>query len=250
MAIPDGRGGIDTPDYGIGAILSGFPKIPDMGELAVRLGSPSIYDRYGNIIHMETFKNGMGNWLAAAINGATTPYLVADYALHDYYAVNLNVAKQVSSMSYISRTIPFSSLSNMGIEISFNPLALFDSLRITFDYSDGTTELTAGIQISANDNVIYYYNSSGGYTSMGTWDFSYLGLLNWHTAKFTVNMNTKKYLRCSINSVNYDIGGQDIYPWGVADYPYLTPTIYLHDANVIAADVIVDSIIITTNEPT
>ena len=53
------RGG---PDYGASSARYTIFPVTDLGELAVRLGSPVAYDRQGNVIYTESFENGLAGW--------------------------------------------------------------------------------------------------------------------------------------------------------------------------------------------
>lgn len=51
-----------APDWGEYAQQDLLVKTFDLGELAVRLGANSIFDRSGSVIFTDKFENGIGHW--------------------------------------------------------------------------------------------------------------------------------------------------------------------------------------------
>ena len=49
-------------DFGIYAPKETIVTIEDLGELAVRLGSPVNYDRKGDVVWVDGFEDGIDKW--------------------------------------------------------------------------------------------------------------------------------------------------------------------------------------------
>ena len=50
-------------DFGASSGQNSTYGLTDLGELAVRLGSPVSFDRRGDVVMMETFEDGLDAWV-------------------------------------------------------------------------------------------------------------------------------------------------------------------------------------------
>lgn len=249
MARPTGHGGMDTPDYGQGMMLSGYPIIKDLGELAVRLGSPSSYDRYGNIVLMENFQRGFGSWVATEYTSAEDATLTAKYALQGHYAANIHCAAVNMSRTNLRTKYPYPSISNIGLELSMNFSSAFYRFTAALMWGDGTGKYTSSIYLKAWDKEIRYLDADSNRVKVGNWDYSILEQNYWHTMKFVIDMSNQVYLRCSVDSLAYDVHNKPVQYVSVNTYPYLQIILTIESDGRLACDMAIDRVILTSNEP-
>ena len=66
-----------TPDWGVTAGAVTTYQVTDLGELAVRLGSPISHDRRGDVIWWDDFECTLNKWQTVA-NGAGSSVALSD----------------------------------------------------------------------------------------------------------------------------------------------------------------------------
>jgi len=237
------------PDFGMYARKSTTYGLADMGELAVRLGSVVSYDRRGDVVWIETFENGITNWLV----GGAAGYTVAESALESLshgVSVKLDSPNAGAFDSHISRHSALPVNSKIGFEFAFLPNTHVDDVRIGLVIYDGTQRYMTYIMVRVDAGEIDYYNEARAFVNFASGLTIRQDARTWHYAKLVVDYESNDYVRFLLDNAEYSMAGLKFDVAADALGPMLyTQVLQYYAGGVNTPTLYVDNIILTQNEP-
>jgi len=236
-------------DYGAQAAKSTTYSMPDMGELAARLGSPVTLDRRGDVIFYDKFDNAPLRWEIDEAFPGDDVRIVTDYAKRGEAAVRLLTDSTVLNHALIRRYWELPRASNIGIEVSHTLHADITNLVISADLYDGTRLHYARIAIHINENNLKLYTTGGAWPTIVTPLDSYNSPYMWYTPKLVWDWENKVYKRLIWNGVEYDISAYATHSVLSAVNPHIHLEIQSNGAASGVGKVYIDEVIYTQNEP-
>jgi len=249
MAKPTGHGGIDYPDFLQGTTPHENPIEITRAEHAIRMGYPQVFERTGNLLFIEGFENGLGDWNPNQSHAANAPQLATRGLMRSPYCVKLVIDPTPAGFSSIRKHLGYPYVTTFGLEYSFLADDSFGLLlwgiiiytgefkyTVWSSYSDVTHLWAVLDDVPAYQTVLDY--------DIGAWDH-----MSWHTVKVVADLVNEQYARMSVDK--YDMG---ISQYVVRKQPDVTPPyIYLGIDTFIAGarvvNIYVDNVILTINEP-
>lgn len=249
MALPQGHGGIDHPDWIQSTTPHSNPVNITLAELAIRLGFPQVFERTGNVLFYEGFEYGLSDWNPNQNKAANTPMLYSKGLLDSPYCVRLAIDGTPGSYSLIQKNLGYPYLTTFGMEFSFSPTTFMGTLNFGIIVYTGT--IKHSIWVSYNDSVYTWsiLDNTPAYKNVLTYDVGSWDHSSWHTAKVVADLVNERYARFMID--NEDVGISSYVPRQDADntpaYIYLGIDTFILGTRVY--NVYVDNIIFTINEP-
>lgn len=238
-----------TPDWGLVGPKSTTYGLDDLGELAVRLGSPHLYDRRGDTLLLTDFHNGIGAWENTSVDGNHSVHLYTGHSRQGSYSVQLYPGAGPNfDCALIFEVAPPVS-SALGMEISFSLDGMTRYIDLEIKYYNGVRYYHAILRYDNATNRVMYWNDTGNWTvlAMGVvLDGSEQPI---HVMKLVVDMATQEYIRCIIDNTTYLMTGLRMH--NVGPIPSILVMFYINLTTMGAAigEIYVDNIIITQNEP-
>jgi hypothetical protein len=181
-----------SPDYGVLLQQINETEILDAGELAARLGSILGINRTGQVVF--EINDGLiitnSYWSSSDGQGTFIPSLIyATFNRPNLWIITSGT--NAASAGCYPQTTPFGS-KQLGLQV----FAVANTFTCTTElmlrsYINGIVYI-AGIQVNLSNGTISYYNSLGGWTSIGTFKVPTLSGQAL-VIKFTVDFNTMKY---------------------------------------------------------
>lgn len=237
-----------TRDWGhVGPRTTTF-GLDDWGEVAVRLGSPVLYDRRGDVVWMTDFREGISEllpsnfgvgsgvslWTGAQRQGAFCVALICGAALDDY--------------GQVQKYVPYPVTSGIGVEVSFSVAQHTWSVEMGFFWLDGTRERQAAVRVRPTANVLEYYDGTLGWTQEAAGlDLRELDYAQ-HTMKLVANTVDNRYVRVLLNQNEHPLAPHPVVDVGAATTIDLMMYV-LHVGDGGGADeCFIDNMIITQNE--
>ncbi len=250
-------GGVGNPDYAAPAPLGWKPSgvvytLTDIGEMAARLGYPSL-DRRGNVVLFEDWSKGVG--ASGGSWNVVEGYLEPTRYVHFPNSSMARMHSVGTTDAEVIHRLPYLSGSKIGLEIVMAGLVTGDCYDFSFgfDIYTGTRHVTAKIKFDANAAKWYYYTTTGWVelttltTVISASDllFSFLKLV------FDPVSTEEMYTRLVYNGTQVDLSSYALY--GVADLataPEMDLTIHsTHFADDHAFGLYLGPVIVTQNEP-
>jgi hypothetical protein len=260
--------GVGLPDYSVAKPVGQVPIGPiytttDVGELAVRLGSPVSFDRRGNVFWYDDFENGLTNkWRPTPIPGLVS--LSTEYCYHGSKSCKLITNNWVGSSSYVLVYLAYPSITKLGFSLAFSlprnstyaPDGVDCKVEFLVRVYSGSNEETYKIRYSNDTGNLEYYSEAGAYMpfeyNVPLQGIDYItgnGIPIFHVAKVVIDSQNSKYTRFIIDGLEYNLSSYA--PLIVPDTtpPLLSFTYYLTTASAAVARSHIDSFIATQNEP-
>lgn len=239
-----------SPDWGRYAPKATVASLQDMGELAARLGSIVTFDRRGDVIHMESFAHGLNKWDPSGSVGGWDAAVDADTARSGAQSLMMKTPPVGQATVKIDHLLPYSQLSSIGMEISFQHQSALQYAEIVLWLYSGTHLSQARIRIMFQDKTLELddqnQNPQVFATGLKLRDLDML----FNTIKIVVDMRTTKYVRCILNDTEYNISDYSYHTIGSAVEENIMIEFLFRNTNTAASITNwVDDIIITQNEP-
>ena len=187
---------------------------PSIGnaELAARLGSPSTYDRGGQVGFSEIFANGLNAWREGSIGLGGGVTLQSEWAAMGGYTAHLVAGSNLAASASIWHYEPITdTTTRIGIEWRFS----FDGLsaEVTLDayLYTGTLLFRFSIQYDHANCRLRFLNDRENYETIDAALILYPEEGFFNTAKLIVDMTTKRYVKLLLNNVSYDLSAEPLY---------------------------------------
>ncbi len=236
------------PDWGEGGIVSTIFKVMDLGELAVRLGSPDSFHRGGNVIFLEGFEDGLSRWSAASSGTGAGVTLAVNATRNGAYSAKLTPGNAVGDYALIKHNQAYFPLGKLGVEFSFVWPGNIRYLYLTFWVYTGTTRYEAVLRYDLPAGTIAYKNSGGTYTDLVAGIDLEASSNLFHTLKLISDFTTGEFVRCILDAVTYSMTGLSLYSTADATAPYCYIEIQVTRQVTAIQAVYIDDVILTQNE--
>ncbi len=238
-----------TPDWGLVGPKNITYGLDDLGEHAVRVGSPDIWDRRGDVVYITDFAEGLGLVQVLGTGIDTACNLETGHARHGAYAVGLAAGMGPPAYARLYLGMAFEDLSAVGLEFSFSLDASTGSLTCCVAWYSGGVYYEAKVEYDRQNSRLYYIDAAGVAQLLDASLVRHNCIYPEHTMKLVADMALLDYVRVMFDERAYDLRGEPVraQPIGGSDRWYFEIT----HVGVPAANptVYVDSLIITQNEP-
>lgn len=225
-------------------------SLTDLGELAVRLGSPVWYDRRGDVIFIETFEHGVGMWDPSLSGAGATAALKVGEALSGGYSCRLRPGTTADWRAGIQRGFPFYGLRVMGYQVAFQNNLDISEFLLTVDQFDGRQNIYAACRYVVADNSLQYYSAEEEWVVAVSNLALSVGVGEFHVLKVVTDLYTEEYVRLMCDDYEVDLSGVGCRVTEASEAPLLQVSIYVTGLEGEAEDILVDDVVITQNEPT
>ena len=222
--------------------------LDDMGELGVRLGSPMAYDRYGNVLFMETFDSGLGAWIVEE-NGANAEVVISSTkSYHGRVACFMDSGVNPAPWARVGKFFPPVTDQRIGLQTCFDLMDATHHIFFEIGTYDGVKNRLYGIRYDHSLGTLAYAYPAADWTVFATPGKLNEAEGNFHHIKLIVDTVTKTYVRVLIDKTLYSLSG--LTGW-VANSD-VKPTFYVRvrawgdGAN--STETYIDNLIVTTNE--
>lgn len=236
-------------DYGQSGQISFGSSMPDLGELAVRLGAVTSYYRTGKVLYFDNFDVGIGSWRTVTpgtgtiIHDTTNPYMGAGSVLITNDSTSSNIA-------YIYKHIPWVGDLTFGIEallMGSNTLALEVYLEVLV-VSDGKS-YNFSVKITPADNKVYVLHEDSSYRLVATLNKLFINSYAPLAVKFIANMETMYYTRIHLNDESFDISAYQSNSGNLDEEDSVMIRIKNKNTNGQSDPLQIDNVIFTVDEP-
>lgn len=241
-----------TPDWGLVGPKTTVYGLDDLGEHAVRLGSPHLWDRRGDVYYSTDFSEGFGA-LTPVIGGAgDTVLLHAGYTRCGGFCAKLTPGSAAFHLAGFHGTFTVPRVSGMGLEYSFSTDDGHDNWLWSLSWHLGVDRYLADVQFDLVNSRLRYWDAGGGWQTFAE-NVPWLNLERIsNTGKLVVDSVKWEYSRFLLNRQEYPLAGIAVRHTTVA--PALADTFFrvliqltgLPPENFYG---FLDSVIVTQNEP-
>ncbi|GAI67680.1 unnamed protein product [marine sediment metagenome] len=238
-----------TPDWGHEGPKETTFGLDDLGEHAVRMGSPHLWDRRGDVMAMADFRDGLGQAQIQSVGVGGTVGLSTGHTRTGAYSVvfggdGVNVTDQYA---FVELALP--APSKVGIEFSFSFESLDGVWEAYLYWTDAAREYQARVRFRPAGLLRDVSWFDGGYHPFNTGLFLNQRDRPIHTMKMVVDLLNHEYVRFIINNHSYSLIGNYAMDVAPSIQSYLWAWGIYHRQVGDVSDVYLDRLIVTQNEP-
>lgn len=223
--------------------------LADLGELAVRLGSIVSFDRRGDVVWLGGFEDGLARWYTSTAGTGAAVALSPARARSGGYSVLLTGGSDGNRSAGIYYTGPYIVLGKLGVECSFCFDSHLDTLKFALEVYDGSTFYQAVLKYDYTNLKLQYLDADNDYQDLATSLNLYQILQPFNTWKLVCDVESGEYMRVILNETEYDCSGIEIKSAASGAVPHLALWVVNNSTAGWNAEVHVDDVIVTQNEP-
>jgi len=191
------------PDWGLVGPRQQTYGLDDVGEAAVRLGSPISYDRRGDVIWFEDWRGGLVRVVSGWAGAGGAADLVTTVPVHSPFCIRLTGGSTLARQAYLSRNLPLGYLTVQGLEVWFRPEYHNELIVVELTRAAIPWYASARIRIDIPNDQLSYYNDLGGYTVF----LNGIGITEFESGdsvlKLVVDFVNNTYVRVLLNGVTH-----------------------------------------------
>ncbi|GAI10548.1 unnamed protein product, partial [marine sediment metagenome] len=186
------------PDWGL-QLKKTVYTFDDLSELAVRLGSEVFFDRRGDVVFMDSFKDGLGKWHAVGEGDGNKQEITAAVVRTGGYSVKLTGGSSDPWNSLINASFPYPVLSKWGFEVHFYIDTPIDKIEFSLTKCEEGTGQIGKIKYDYANEKLQYQAGEDDYqnieTSFKLYRYRYL----FNVIKLVLDLENNKYHRLIVN---------------------------------------------------
>ena len=237
-------------DFGATAALPLLAAALDPGELAVRLGSPVVFDRIGNVVYWSL--GDEVRWpLRETANGDGRVDVLAGRGLYGGYGLRLRAGTTQGNETTWRTLLPRVLSGAVGLEMVWWSDAGIDVVTVEFlDVSSGA-RLRPALRVDYTDDETQHRNSAGTFVATPTQPDVVGTDGRWQQIKLVVDVTAATYVRAVMDGQDLGLDAVAVQDSGSGSAEVeLRVVVRMDSAGAQTREVIVGALIFTVNEPT
>lgn len=201
----------DSPDYEKYRPGSVRFSLQDMGELAARLGSISIYDRRGEIVWYDNFSHGLAVYNTSTSGTGAGVSLTAGYSHRYPYSALLITGSTLSLSATIEKYLGTFGSARFGVEFGVAFANRNDYLQVTFQANQGDDNYLGSLRIFPDTGIAQIRNGLGSFVQASIVNVPISSPPSFLSVKLVCDFATNKYVRLLVSHVEIDLTTYDLY---------------------------------------
>lgn len=238
-----------TSDWGLVGPKSTTYGLDDLGEQAVRLGSPHLWDRLGDALALTDFRNGFGPFTAFASGLGGGYGLATGHSRQGAYSVWLRAGSTANWYADLNLTLPRPVTSGIGLEFSFSVPEDTSRWMAFINWYDGVNAWEAVIEYDHVNTRLEYQDHLGVMQEFAAGIVLQEGNQPNCTMKIVVGQTLGEYRRVIFNDTPFPLMGIGVFSWGLPVVTGLAIKIRIEGVAGKNPTGYVDNVIVTHNEP-
>jgi hypothetical protein len=224
-------------------------SLADLGELAVRLGALTSYDRRGEVIWQDDMSNGLSPWYVDTVGTASVVTTTDQHTDAGPYAILLTSGTTAGDRAGIRRGLAPFNMQRLGMEVSVQFDTLPSSWTFVIQRYTPTGYFEGMVMYNGDTYEVSILVPALGFVVLCTLPPSVSILAHYDYFKLVIDQSTGKYVRLLVNQTEYDISSYSLYTH-TAVYPDIWyMSVYNHNHDGTTDTVHIGHVIITANEP-
>lgn len=237
------------PDWGIDWSPRTVRGLEDLGEHAVRLGSPHLWDRRGDVIFQCDFAEGLQGLRWYEVPPGLVHELYAGNSMKGAFSVRGVCGPAAGEVVGVTKSIPFPVASRIGLEVAHNFAITFAYFTLEIHIITAAAEVSGAVRIDRVNNRLQYDDGTPGWANFGAAPNVYLSNEILHVMKLVIDATTGQYVRMILDDIEEDLRGIPLNPVGAGGMSHVIIEVYGENVAFPAAEVFIDNVIFTQNEP-
>ena len=238
-----------APSWGIGNASQSTYRVTDLGELAVRLGSPVSHDRRGDVLTYDDFEYGIGKWFNTPGSLGSSWASSNARSRNKQYSGLLQTAGGLGTYEWLYFTWPYPANAKIGNEISISIGSPDLIVDIGFDAYNPPSQRFGAVRYNNTSKTLSYYKSD---TTWGLLESSFSLSPNYpmfNVFKVVADLDKGEYKRIIVNNREWDMTGIPLYIAPTVVPGFFRSFLRLTNTTIASSYIYLDDLVLTQNEP-
>lgn len=216
-------------------------------DLAGRLGACKTWDWRGNVLFMNTFEYGLGNFNKATSGTGASVTITPDFAMFGGYSAKLIGGSDSNKRAHIYTKMGRNPTTGYGLEVAWATLSNYHYIEIQLLVAVGSTTHMGFLRHVRGDGKLYYYGDDAAYHNFATQTIE--GIFNaFNFLKVVIDVDESKYIRCLMNSETYDLSAYALETAAIGNKDTVSVYVYCFSTTGDNYGFLVDHVILTGGE--
>ena len=201
---------LDMPDDYPWLPSSARYPLADLGEHAVRLGSPVTFDRRGEVVWFDVGDKGLAPYIITGSGAGNKVKVDVLYPLHGSYNVMLQAGSDADCTSEIVKLVSNLAMRRSGFEVAGFVMVGVEAFEIYSARFDGSRGVLGRVRLNNVDKTLDYYGSDDAWHAIdiiGEFEDNY-GV--YHHLKLVTNFDSENYMRVLFDEKSYDLSTHEL----------------------------------------
>lgn len=238
-----------TPDWGLVGPKTTVHGLDDLGDLAVRLGSPHLWDRRGDTVFSSDFRDGMCPFAGTPGGLGAGICLSTGHSRQGAYCLKLTAGRTDPFYAYVTLQLAIPPTRVLGVEFSFSLHEDTDAWSGALALFDGARYHRAAVRYDHVNRLLQHYSLIAGYTTFATGVWGPEHVYPSNTIKLVANFDTGFYVRVLMNDGTWNLPAVPIDSMPLPGAANLRVRIYHYATAGNNPIGYLDNVIVTQNEP-
>lgn len=238
-----------APDDSNVVKLGPIYRVDDLAELAVRLGSPSLWDRRGEIVVIDSFEHGLGRSGSLLSGTGAHIRLSCARALHAGYCVALKAGADASRYAGLAYIYGLPQTTKLGLEFSFTIDDDTEYWEWRIFWYTGSSYSLAAVRYDAQDDTLYYLDSDGDWTEFASSVTLRKYAEAWQIGKLVADYTDLEYVRFVLSNTVYSLADLSLQTVVSSTSPQLVCQALHYGTSGNNPVAYLDAVMVTQNEP-
>jgi len=209
------------PDYGLTTGKEDIHASLDMGEMAVRLGAVSRYDRLGDVVFVEDFEEDLAAWEKETSGAGASVDVVATRKVTGGFSCKMTAGSDGDRYAGIVGRLPVPYSSIYGFEWAWTLDENMDYGYVEVSVYTGTYLIKSGFKYDPSAQAASYLNALDGWTALSPGARPLFSDRFFVVFKFTIDISTVKYSRILAPPASWSASGESGYIVGDTTQPHM-----------------------------
>ena len=196
-----------TPDWSQVAPQELLGRVLDDAELAARLGSPSLFERRGNVVYLTDFSEGRRGWQDTNTSVGSFARTSHRKSYFGGYSVRISSGMSAVTPHRLLRDLPLMATTHIGVEVVMTVDFATVIGGVLLNFQDGATNTLFGLRIDWGDDDLERFDDTGAWVDVDPAFFASFLSSAWTHAKLVVDPVAGEYVRAQIGDQSYDLSG-------------------------------------------
>jgi hypothetical protein len=239
----------DTPDFYEYLPGSDRYSLSDMGELAVRLGSLSTYDRRGEVLWSEDWSHGYSMYSSLLDGTGATIHLDATYVDITDYSLYLRAGSTGLHTAMLYRYFGGWLGNKLGIETALYIQSAANYIYVALSRYKDSVKRSGVLRLKPYTGELAIEIGAGVWQVIETLGNFAMSYSLFHYMKLCCNFDTDKYMRLMFNQKSYNLSAYSLYDQAAVSDNFYMLTVTVEGRSGYNDAVNISHFILTANEP-
>lgn len=180
-------------------------------ELAARLGSPVVYDQDGRVQLIETFEQGLSQWLLSQSGLGADAVITPEYFHNGGYSVKMTGGRTLEGRIQISHSQGSFPRGKIGLAVAYSAPAPIDRIELELRVYDGTTRHYVRLKLDDVNNKLFVYDDTPDWQEVGDANIYTYYAYRFHFVKITADVLTDTYGELRYNQQEIDVSAYSLH---------------------------------------